>query len=148
MKRAIPQFGTPLPLPTLRVDSKQKTYSFGRNTPFIKLIAVFLIIAGHTVAILGTERTCQRVALNDSLPTNRAKELRSVLAHGRHAQTQFHAQLAYLEVRRGRTHAPARLPQLPAWKAYAASFWDEEHRTPYVDAIELMDDVPEEAENA
>ena len=86
--------------------------------------------------------------MRTSLPTNKAKELRSVLAHGRHAQTQFHAQLAYLEVRRGRTHAPARLPQLPAWKADAASFWDEEHRTPYVDAIELMDDVPEEAENA
>ena len=72
MKRAIPQFSTPLPLATLRVDSKQKTYSFGPNTPFIKLIAVFLIIAGHTIAILGTEPTCQRVALNDSLPTNRA----------------------------------------------------------------------------
>lgn len=86
--------------------------------------------------------------MRNGLPTNKAKELRSVLAHGRHEQEQFRAQLAYLEVRHGGSHAPARLPQIPAWKPYALSFWDEEHRTPYVDAIELMDEVPEEAEDA
>ena len=72
MKRAIPQFGTPQSLPTLCVDSKQETYPLGRNTPFIKLIAILLVVAGYAITILGTECTCQRVAQNNCLPANRA----------------------------------------------------------------------------
>ena len=37
-------------------------------------------------------------------------------------------------------HLNLQLPDVPAWHAYAENLWEQE-RTPYMDAIELMDYV-------
>lgn len=63
------------------------------------------------------------------LPRNKIKELRRVLAYGRHEQQQFMTQLRHLNLR---------LPDVPAWRAYENALLVN-GRTPYVDAIELMD---------
>lgn len=63
------------------------------------------------------------------LPRNKVKELRRVLAYREHEQRQFMAQLRYLDMR---------LPDVPAWSAYEDDLWAA-GRTPYIDAIELMD---------
>ena len=65
------------------------------------------------------------------LPRNKVKELRRVLAYGKHEQQQFMIQLR---------HTGLHLPDVPAWRAYAENLWEQEH-TPYMDAIELMDYV-------
>ena len=65
------------------------------------------------------------------LPRNKVKELRRVLAYGKHEQQQFMTQLGHLNLQ---------LPDVPAWHAYAENLWERE-RTPYMDAIELMDYV-------
>ena len=67
---------------------------------------------------------------------SKAKELRSALQHGPSAVHQFITQLRHLE---------QELPDVPAWK----NFEDEAHalfiagETPYVDAIEMMDFLPD-----
>lgn len=65
------------------------------------------------------------------LPRNKVKELRRVLAYGKHEQQQFMTQLR---------HMGLHLPDVPTWRAYAENLWEQEH-TPYMDAIELMDYV-------
>ena len=67
--------------------------------------------------------------MRTELPRSKVKELRRVLAYGEHEQRQFMAQLRHLHMR---------LPDVPAWRAYEDVLWAE-GRTPYVDAIELMD---------
>ena len=69
-----------------------------------------------------------------ALPCSKVKELRRVLAYGEHEQWQFMAQLAHLR----KSDPGMRLPSVPAWQAYEETLWAE-GRTPYVDAIELMD---------
>ena len=67
---------------------------------------------------------------------SKAKELRNALQHGPSAVHQFITQLRHLE---------QELPDVPAWK----NFEDEAHalfiagETPYVDAIEMMDFLPD-----
>lgn len=78
----------------------------------------------------------------DRLPMNKIKDLRRILARGEHEQKQFMAQLHYLN----QSGTAMRLPQVPAWQAYEENLWAD-GRTPYVDAIELMDYiVPEEVQ--
>ena len=74
---------------------------------------------------------------------NKIKELRAVLAAGRHEQEQFMAQYRRLAA----SGAKMRLPAIEAWESYRDSLWQEE-RTPYVDAIEMIDFyVPEEVQH-
>lgn len=76
------------------------------------------------------------------LPMNKIKELRRVLSRGAHEQRQFLEQLRYLQ----NDGEPVSLPQVSAWKQFAHTLWNKngkEQSTPYVDAIELMDFVPE-----
>ena len=68
------------------------------------------------------------------LPRSKVKELRRVLAYGEHEQRQFMAQFAHL----GKSDAAMRLPDVPAWHVYEEALWVD-GRTPYVDAIELME---------
>ena len=79
----------------------------------------------HITALLAGVRGLRR------LPRNKVKELRRVLAYGKHEQQQFMTQLGHLNLQ---------LPDVPAWHAYAENLWEQE-RTPYMDAIELMDYV-------
>ena len=75
------------------------------------------------------------------LPRSKVKELRRVLAYGEHEQRQFMAQLCHLE----KSDPRMRLPDVPAWRTYEESLWAN-GRTPYMDAIELMDLVVADGE--
>ena len=87
-----------------------------------------------------TQAVCQLVQGEARLPMNKIKELRAVLAVGAHEQEQFMAQYRSLTAR----GAKMRLPIVAAWAPYRESLW-QEGRTPYIDAIEMMDFyVPEE----
>ncbi len=80
------------------------------------------------------------------LPMSKLKEMRRVLAAGRHQQTQFKQQLDYLS--RSNPDSGMRLPAVTAWKAYEKELWFE-GRTPYVDMIEMLDFcIPEEVEDS
>ncbi len=72
--------------------------------------------------------------LREALPKNKIKELRFVLAKGKHEIASFMEQL----VKQG-----LRLPQVEALKDYERELWwgDAKHesRTPYLDIIEMMD---------
>ena len=68
---------------------------------------------------------------------NKIKELRSVLQDNQHIQDLFIEQLKKNE---------KILPDIVGWEGFAKQLWDEvkigdtrELKTPYVDAIELMD---------
>ena len=77
------------------------------------------------------------------MPMNKIKELRAVLAAGRHEHAQFMAQYHRLIASGG----AMRLPEIAAWSSYRESLW-QEGRTPYVDAIEMIDFyVPEEVQH-
>ena len=69
------------------------------------------------------------------IPKSKIKELRRVLQAGEDEAGRFLAQMA----RMGQ-----RLPQIDDWKSYEDSLWHN-GRTPYTDAIEMMDFIPEEA---
>ena len=71
------------------------------------------------------------------LPNNKVKELRRVLIYSEHEQRQFLAQLGYLRMR---------LPSPEAWRDYEDNLWGKDRRTPYMDAVELMDYVIEDEE--
>ncbi|SEH22436.1 hypothetical protein [Selenomonas sp. KH1T6] len=70
------------------------------------------------------------------MPMSKLKEMRRVLAAGRHEQIQFKQQLDYLI--RTNPHSMMRLPAVEAWKPYEKELWAED-RTPYVDMIEMLD---------
>ena len=77
------------------------------------------------------------------MPMNKIKELRAVLVAGRHEHAQFMAQYHRLIASGG----AMRLPEIAAWSSYRESLW-QEGRTPYVDAIEMIDFyVPEEVQH-
>lgn len=71
------------------------------------------------------------------LPNNKVKELRRVLIYSAHEQRQFLAQIGYLGMR---------LPSPEAWRDYEKDLWGKDKRTPYMDAIELMDYIIEDEE--
>ena len=71
------------------------------------------------------------------LPNNKVKELRRVLIYSEHEQRQFLAQLGYLRMR---------LPYVEAWRDYEKDLWGKDRRTPYMDAVELMDYIIEDEE--
>ena len=71
------------------------------------------------------------------LPNNKVKELRRVLIYSAHEQRQFLAQLGYLGMR---------LPSPEAWRDYEKDLWGKDKRTPYMDAVELMDYIIEDEE--
>lgn len=71
------------------------------------------------------------------LPNNKVKELRRVMIYSEHEQRQFLAQLGYLRMR---------LPSVKAWRDYEKDLWGKDKRTPYMDAIELMDYIIEDEE--
>ena len=71
------------------------------------------------------------------LPMNKIKDLRHILPRSEHIRKQFVQQLGNNKLS---------LPQVDAWKAYNDVLWHE-GRTPYVDAIEMIDFyLPEGAE--
>ena len=71
------------------------------------------------------------------LPNNKVKELRRVLIYSAHEQQQFLAQLGYLGMR---------IPSPEAWRDYEKDLWGKDKRTPYMDAVELMDYIIEDEE--
>ena len=71
------------------------------------------------------------------LPNNKVKELRRVLIYSENEQRQFLAQLGYLGMR---------LPSPEAWRDYEKDLWGKDKRTPYMDAVELMDYIIEDEE--
>ncbi len=90
-----------------------------------------------------TEAVRQLVQGEGRMPMNKIKELRAVLAAGRHEQAQFMAQYRRLIASGG----AMRLPEVAAWSPYRESLW-QAGRTPYVDAIEMIDFyVPEEVQH-
>ena len=89
------------------------------------------------------EAVRQLVQGEGRMPMNKIKELRAVLAAGRHEHAQFMAQYHRLIASGG----AMRLPEIAAWSSYRESLW-QEGRTPYVDAIEMIDFyVPEEVQH-
>lgn len=89
------------------------------------------------------EAVRQMVQGEARLPMNKIKELRAVLAAGRHEHEHFMAQ--YRRLTAG--GAKMRLPEIAAWSPYRESLW-QEGRTPYIDAIEMIDFyVPEEVQH-
>ena len=62
------------------------------------------------------------------------KEMRSVITRSEHERTKFIEQLGKLSTEK----KPMQLPEVPAWTAYEKTLWYED-RTPYIDAIELID---------
>ena len=64
---------------------------------------------------------------------NKVKELRSVLQDNEHMWTVFCKQLQ---------HTNQSIPEVSGWEDFKEKLWvkvDDEMRTPYIDAIELMD---------
>lgn len=72
----------------------------------------------------------------DSMANNKVKELRGVLQRGQHDMEKYLEQMA----RQGQET----LPQVPGWERYAIPY--QEKRTPYIDAIEMMDYMPPKEE--
>ena len=73
--------------------------------------------------------------LND-LPRNKCKELRNILQRGPHDIERFMEQLQ---------HTDKTLPSVEGWHMYQEKLWDkysEKLKTPYVDAIEIIDYIP------
>ncbi|MCH3960196.1 MAG: hypothetical protein LKE51_12900 [Selenomonas sp.] len=68
------------------------------------------------------------------MPMGKIKELRSVITRSEHERTKFIEQLGKLSTEK----RPMQLPSVPAWAPYEKDLWDKD-RTPYVDAIELID---------
>lgn len=80
--------------------------------------------------------SCVSGFLQGNFPRNKAKELRFVLERGRHDIELYKEQLE---------HDSLHLPKVRGWENYAEHLWHEnnhEYRTPYVDAVEMMDYVP------
>ena len=69
-----------------------------------------------------------------ALPMNKIKELRNVLQKGKDEADRFLMQMERLG---------QKLPLIDDWKDYAGSLWHDK-KTPYVDAIEMMDFIPKE----
>lgn len=70
------------------------------------------------------------------LPRNKWKELRNVLQRGEHDMKRFVEQLH---------HDKKELPHIPGWEMYEEDLWNDnsgKNRTPYVDAIEIIDYIP------
>ena len=78
---------------------------------------------------------CSR-GLQDGMARNRMKRLRNVLQRDEHDMQEFLQQLK---------RAGGKLPgNIPLWEAFACALHDEHKRTPYADAIELTEFLPEE----
>ena len=74
--------------------------------------------------------------LSKSLPSGKLKDLRAVLQHGEHEAEKYLEQIR---------HDGYALPQPAGWEAYAAHLWQEHGgrmRTPFVEAIELLEFLP------
>ena len=74
--------------------------------------------------------------LAKSLPSSKLKDLRAVLQHGEHEAEKYLEQIR---------HDGYALPQPAGWEAYAAHLWQEHSgrmRTPFVEAIELLEFLP------
>ena len=74
--------------------------------------------------------------LSKSLPSSKLKDLRAVLQHGEHEAEKYLEQIR---------HDGYALPQPAGWEAYAAHLWQEHSgrmRTPFVEAIELLEFLP------
>ena len=74
--------------------------------------------------------------LRESLPSGKLKDLRAVLQHGEHEAEKYLEQIR---------HDGYALPQPAGWEAYAAHLWQEHGgrmRTPFVEAIELLEFLP------
>ena len=96
-----------------------------------------LIAAVHQLQ--GTKDAAGHWKARPCMARSKAKDLRSVLAHGAKEAQRFRLQL---------DHIGDRLPDVAEWAVYAEpenALWSG-GRTPYVDAIELMEFLPEEAE--
>ena len=71
-----------------------------------------------------------------NLPRNKWKEMRNVLQRGPHDIERFMEQLR---------HTEKVLPNVKGWEMYQDNLWDNfsgEYKTPYVDAIEIIDYIP------
>ena len=89
------------------------------------------------------EAVRQFVQGDNRMPMNKIKELRAILAAGEHEQERFMAQYRYLAA----SGEKMRLPSIAAWEPYREFLW-QAGRTPYIDAIEMMEFyVPEEVQH-
>ena len=69
-------------------------------------------------------------------PSNKVKGLRGILQRGKHDLAQYKEQ---------QKHLKQHLSEINGWKVYTADIVDEKTlRTPFVDAIEMMDFMPKE----
>ena len=71
-----------------------------------------------------------------NLPSSKYKEMRSVLQRSQHDINRFTEQLR---------HDGKKLPHVAGWDKYEETLWDHtsgKYRTPYVDAIEIIDYIP------
>ncbi len=86
----------------------------------------------------GLQRNAKKA---NGLPKSKIKELRRILQRGKDDAVQFIAQMKLMD---------QHLPKIDGWDVYqdsSAAFWNEtgeQAETPYVDAIEMMDFIPEE----
>lgn len=80
---------------------------------------------------------CTQSLMNPNFPRNKIKEMRNVLAHDEHDIRNFLEQLK---------HDGKAIPHVTGWQEYEEKLWhrqsngeDGRMRTPYIDAIEMMD---------
>lgn len=74
--------------------------------------------------------------LKEELPSGKYKELRYVLQRGDHDMKRYMEQIQ---------HNGYKFPSVKGWEKYAETLWDNTsgiYRTPYVDAVEIIDYVP------
>lgn len=78
--------------------------------------------------------------LAKSLPSGKLKDLRAVLQHGEHEARKYLEQIR---------HDGYALPQPAGWETYAAHLWQDHGghmRTPFVEAIEMLEFLPPKKE--
>ncbi len=92
-------------------------------------------LQGIATSAEGTAEDGEKPAEQTSMGRGKAKELREALRHGKPAVQQFCTQLQHL----GKC-----LPKVPGWEAYEANGLFLDKVTPYIDAIEMMEFLPEE----
>lgn len=86
------------------------------------------------VQLFNSGKITKKDSKGQGLAKNKIKEMRDVLQRGRHDMDKFGEQLK---------HTGQYLPKIEGWEVYESDFWDK-NQTPYIDAVELMDYVPEE----
>lgn len=91
----------------------------------------------HVKKLLQAARGIEQLQREGKLPRNKWKELRNVLQHDEHDMKRFMEQLR---------HNGYSLPHVAGWEKYEEKLWDDNkvgnYKTPYIDAIEIIDFIP------